>query len=312
MKMPKASGSDGLSNEAPGERREGRISLAALRCFVAVVEGGGLSRAAEHLGLSQPTVSVTLAGLERACGMLLLHRRPRLLLTDAGRDMLVRARLVLGRMQELESSLSAFRGLRRGSLTIGFSTPFFAMPMIAAFLREHPGIALRTRLGNTAGLLEAVAGCEIEVAVMTLVDPVEGMACTKLADQRLVACMPRCAAPRSISLERVAAGPLVLREPGSMTRLMLERALASRQLAPQVRLEVGSREAAREAIAAGIGIGVVLDGELGEDTRLVAVPIEAPAISGGVYAVALPESLELPALAAFIEAGKGTGPGGAR
>ena len=62
---------------APGERREGRISLAALRCFVAVVEGGGLSRAAEHLGLSQPTISVTLAGLERACGTLLLHRRPR-------------------------------------------------------------------------------------------------------------------------------------------------------------------------------------------------------------------------------------------
>jgi DNA-binding transcriptional LysR family regulator len=308
--MPEAAGSDGLSNEAPGERRESRISLAALRCFVAVVEGGGLSRAAENLGLSQPTVSVTLAGLERACGTLLLHRRPRLLLTDAGRDMLGRARLVLSRMQELEGSLNAFRGLNRGSLAIGFSTPFFAMPMIAAFLRDYPGMAMRTRLGNTAGLLEALAGCEIEVAVMTLLDPVEGMACTKLADQRLVACMPRCAAPRSISLERVAAGPLVLREPGSMTRLMLERALASRNIVPQVRLEVGSREAAREAIAAGIGIGVVLDRELGEDTRLTAVPIEATDISGGVYAVALPESLELPAVGAFIEAGRSTDPGG--
>lgn len=309
--MPEAAVGDGLSNEAPGERRESRISLAALRCFVAVVEGGGLSRAAENLGLSQPTVSVTLAGLERACGTLLLHRRPRVLLTDAGRDMLVRARLVLTRMQELEGSLNAFRGLSRGSLAVGFSTPFFAMPMIAAFLRDYPGMALRTRLGNTAGLLEALAGCEIEVAVMTLLDPVEGMACTKLADQRLVACMPRGAAPLSISLERVAAGPLVLREPGSMTRLMLERALASRNLVPQVRLEVGSREAAREAIAAGIGIGVVLDRELGEDTRLAAVPIEATDISGGVYAVASPESLELPAVGAFIEAGRSTDPGGA-
>lgn len=139
MKIPDLLANDTLNNAAAAERREGRISLTALRCFVAVAEGGGLSRAAERLGLSQPTVSVTLAGLERACGTLLLHRRPRLLLTDAGRDMLVRARLVLSRMQELETSISAFRGLSRGSLTVGFSTPFFAMPMIAAFLRDHPG-----------------------------------------------------------------------------------------------------------------------------------------------------------------------------
>lgn len=294
---------------APG-RREGGISLAALRCFVAVAESGSLSRAADQLGISQPTVSVTLTGLERASGTLLLHRRPRVALTDAGRDMLVRARLVLSRMQELEGSVSAFRGLRRGSLAVGFSTPAFAMPMIAAFLRGSPDITLRTRLGNTAGLLGALAACEIEVAVMTLIDPADGMACRKLADQRLVACMPRRGAPRRISLEQVADGPLVLREQGSMTRLMLERALASHGLAPQIRLEVGSREAAREAIAAGIGMGVVLDGELGRDDRLVAVPIDGPPIVGGVYAVALPESLDLPAVSVFIEAGQTGGRAG--
>lgn len=285
-------------------RREGGISLAALRCFVAVAEAGSLSRAAESLGISQPTVSVTLAGLERAAGTLLLHRRPRLVLTDVGRDMLIRARLVLTRMQELEGSVSAFRDLSRGSIAIGFSTPFFAMPMIATFLREHPAISLRTRLGNTAGLLEALTACQIEVAVVTLIDPVEDMACTKLADQRLVACMPRGNTASEISLEQLAAGPLVLREPGSMTRLMLERALAGRGLTPQVRLEVGSREAAREAVAAGIGVGVVLDGEIGEDDRIVAVPIQAPPIGGSVYAVALHECLDLPAVGEFIAAGK--------
>jgi DNA-binding transcriptional LysR family regulator len=93
-----------------------------------------------------------------------------------------------------------------------------------------------------------------------------------------------------------------MREAGSMTRAMLERAFAARGLSPQVRLEVGSREAAREAVAAGIGIGVVLDGELGEDGRLAPVPIQAPPILGSVYAVALPESLGLPAVRAFIGA----------
>jgi DNA-binding transcriptional LysR family regulator len=282
------------------DRREGGISLAALRCFVAVVECGSLSRAAEHLGVSQPTISVALAALERACGALLLHRRPRLVLTDPGRDMLVHARLVLSRMQELEASVSAFRGLRRGSLSVGLSTPAFAMPMIAAFLRDHPGIAVRTRLGNTEGLLAALTACEIEVAVMTLIAPPDGMACTRLADQRLVACMPRAAARRRISLAQLAAGPLVLREPGSTTRAMLERALAAQGLSAEARLEVGSREAVREAVAAGIGIGVVLDGELGKDERLAPVSIMGPPILGSVYAVALPVSLDLPTVRAFI------------
>jgi DNA-binding transcriptional LysR family regulator len=291
-------------------RREGGISLAALRCFVAVADSGSLSRAADQLGISQPTVSITLTALERAAATLLLHRRPRLALTDAGRDMLVRARLVLSRMQELQESISAFRGLSRGSLAVGLSTPFFAMPMIAAFLRAHPAISLRTRLGNTSGLLEALAACEIEVAVMTLVDPVEGMACTWLADQHLVACVPRGTAAGPITLAQLAAGPLVLRERGSMTRLMLERALAAHGLVPKVRLEVGSREAAREAVAAGIGTGVVLDGELGDDNRLAPVPIAAPPIGGGVYAVALPESLALPTVAAFVDAGRTAHRGG--
>jgi DNA-binding transcriptional LysR family regulator len=81
-------------------RKEGGISLAALRCFVAVVETGSLSRAAALLGVSQPTASITLAALERNCDTLLLHRRPRLALTEAGCDMLIRARLVLSRMHE--------------------------------------------------------------------------------------------------------------------------------------------------------------------------------------------------------------------
>ncbi len=281
----------------PGERR---ISLAALRCFAAVVEGGSLSRAAEILGLSQPTISVTLAGLERACGTLLVHRRPRMALTDAGRDLQARARLVLGRMEELEESMRQSRGLLRGSIAIGFSTPAHAMQGIAAFMAAHPELRIRTRLGNTGELLDALAACEIEVAVMTLTAPMEGMSCTHLTTQRLVASVPASTPRSSISLDEVAAGPLVLREAGSMTRAMMEAAFSARNLLARVALEVGSREAAKEAVAAGIGISVVLDGETGDDRRLLAVPILGEPILGGVYAVALPESLDLPAVRAFV------------
>jgi len=289
-----------MTNEARRGRREGAISLNALRCFAAVVEGGSISRAAEILGLSQPTISVTLTGLERACGTLLLHRRPRLALTDAGQDLLARARLVLGRMDELEETMRQSRDLRRGSIAIGLSTPAHAMPCIAALMAAHPELRVRTRLGNTNGLLEALAACEIEVAIMTLTRPVEGMSCTLLVMQRLIACVPASAPHAGISLEQLAEGPLVLREPGSMTRAMMEAAFAAHHLSGRIALEVGSREAAREAVAAGIGISVVLDGEAWQDQRLRAVPILGEPIAGGVYAVALPESLDLPAVRAFV------------
>lgn len=284
----------------PG-RREGAISLNALRCFAAVVEGGSVSRAAEILGVTQPTISVMLTGLERACGTLLLHRRPRLTLTDAGQDLLARARLVLGRMDELEETMRQSRELHRGSITIGLSTPAHAMPCIAALMAAHPGLRVRTRLGNTKGLLEALAACEIEVAVMTLTRPVEGMSCTLLVSQRLIACVPASAPRAAISLRDLAEGPLVLREPGSMTRAMMEAAFAAQGLSARVALEVGSREAAKEAVAAGVGISGVLDGEAWPDRRLLAVPILGEPIAGGVYAVALPESLDLPVVKAFVD-----------
>jgi len=289
-----------VTNDARRGRREGTISLNALRCFTAVVEGGSISRAADILGLSQPTISVTLTGLERACGTLLLHRRPRLALTDAGQDLLARARLVLGRMDELEETMRQSRDLRRGSIAIGLSTPAHAMPCIAALMAAYPELRVRTRLGNTNGLLQALAACEIEVAIMTLTRPVEGMACTLMVTQRLIACVPASAPRSGISLEELAEGPLVLREPGSMTRAMMEAAFAAHDLSGRIALEVGSREAAREAVAAGIGISVVLDGEAWLDQRLRAVPILGAPIAGGVYAVALPESLDLPAVRAFV------------
>jgi DNA-binding transcriptional LysR family regulator len=174
------------------------------------------------------------------------------------------------------------------------------MPMIAAFMREHPGITIRWKLGNSAGLLEALAACEIEVAVVTLIDPPEGMASAKIAGQRLMGCVPIAKAPVSLSLQALATGPLIVREPGSMTRLMLERAFADHGLTPKICLDVASREAAKEAIAAGIGFGIVLDGEIGKDTRLAAVQIKAPPICGNFYAVALPESPDVPSVRAFF------------
>ena len=294
-------------------KRQGGLSLSALRVFVTVVDTGSFSRAAENLGMSQPNASSQVVSLEQACGVRLLQRRQPVSLTDAGRDLFVRARLILSRVDEFENSVRDLRDLQRGRLTVGFSTPSAALRLIADFMRAHPGIEIATALGNTESLLSDIQNCRIDVGIMTLMEPRPSLSNTLIARQHLVACVPRrhrLARAQTIALADLAAEPLVAREPGSMTQQLLDGAMAERGLAPQVRLRVASREALKEAVAQGIGLGAVLHDEAGSDMRLRAVPITGIAATAGIYAVNLNESIDLPAVAAFAALARRAGPSG--
>ena len=285
---------------SPG-RRESGITIAALRAFAAVVECGGFSAAAAALGMTQPSVSAQVQSLEEICDVRLLHRRGRLELTEDGRALLVRARLALARVDEFERAVGDIRELRSGRLVLGFSTPYFALPLLAAFAAAHPAVALATRIGNSASLLADVTECRVDVAVMTLVEPPAAYASEIVAPQRLGVCVPLghpLAARRSLAIGDVAAGRLVVREAGSMTRALFEQGGGGDGGAP--RLEVGSREALKEAVAAGFGPGILLDGEAGDDPRLAFVPFTAPRIGAVVCAVALREMRDVPSVSAFL------------
>jgi len=284
-------------------RREGGITLGALRTFVAVVEAGSFSRAASSFGISQPTVSIQLNNLEQACGMPLLHRRPRIALTEAGRELFIRARQILSRLDEFEAVARDLSGLQRGRLSVGLSTPAYAMPLLASFMAAQPAIGVSTRIGNTATLLEDIAQCRIDIGVMTLDEPVGSLHCTLIAPQRLTMIIPRgdsWSGKGSVHLAELAERPLVMREEGSMTRRLIEAAFAARDATPRVRLEVGSREAVKEAVAAGIGVGILLEGELCGDARLVELALTGTSVVGGVYAVALKEAVDIPVVGAFL------------
>jgi len=287
--------------EAPG--RLGTPNLAALAAFVAVVEQGSFSRAATALSVSQPSISFQINGLEKAVGARLLQRRPRLELTDAGREFYARAKLILGQLDGLRDSIDSLRALRSGRLRIGFSSPAYAMPIIGRFMARHAGIAVETALGNTESLLRDVADCRVDVAIFTLEQPVAGMTCSLIAMQELGLWLPRrhaLARRRAITLAEALKLPLLTRESGSMTRQVFERASAARRRKPDYRLVLGSREALREAVAAGLGVGVVLEGEAGHDSRLLTVPLVSPKLGAGLYLVHLPEMTELPAVQALL------------
>jgi LysR family transcriptional regulator, low CO2-responsive transcriptional regulator len=295
--------SNGGGRTGGSGRREGQITLSGLRTFVAVVEAGGLSRAAEVLGITQPSVTIQLNGLEEACGVRLLHRRPRLLLTDAGRDLFVRARLILSRLNEFEASVGDLRALRRGRLAVGLSAPHTAMPLLSAFLERLPATDLAVSIGNTATLLADVSACRIDIGIMALAEPATGLACTLVARQPIGICVRAdhpLARRRTLHPADLDGLPLIVREEGSMTRQVALSIFAAARWTPTIRLSIGSREALKEAVAADLGVGIVFMGEAGNDPRLSSVPLVGTPDGVGVYAVALRESLDIPLVGAFM------------
>jgi DNA-binding transcriptional LysR family regulator len=115
-----------------------------------------------------------------------------------------------------------------------------------------------------------------------------------------------------LSLAELGGAPVIQREPGSMTRALFEAACDQTGLARVPGLEVGSREALKEAVAAGLGRGILLDGEAGDDPRLAFVKLRGPGLDAVVCAVALREMREVPAVAAFLAIAAADQPGARR
>lgn len=283
--------------------RDPGITLAALRTFVAVVDAASFSRAAVDLGVSQPSVSIQINGLERACRVPLLRRRPKLELTEAGRDLLVRARLILSRLDQFETSVDALRSLKRGRLSVGLSGPHMAMQRIASFLACNPAITVSTRIGNTTALLADIHQGRIDVALVAMIAPDSSLSCTRIFDLQLAICLPRdhALAKRStVTAADLAGYRFIGREDGSVTRDVAGRVFAAAGINPDIRLEVTGREALKEAIVAGLGIGVLFAHEAEGDSRLAAIAFSAPEAQAGIYAVAMAETLEIPTVGAFV------------
>ena len=284
------------------------ISLQALVIFSTVVELESFSQAAEKLGVSQPTISFQIGGLEASCGVRLFNRKPKLMLTDVGRDLYTRTRLVLNRLDELTQALENTQKLQTGQISLGYSATRCALPIVGRFMERNPSIRIRTTAGNTQQLLQELTNCQIDVAIVGLEDPPLNLECRLLRKEELCLLVPadhRLSKRRSVKFSDVAGLRFITREPGSMTRALFEKASVLSGQKPLVALEVPGKDGMREAVAAGIGVGISLTSETGSDPRISWCRLTDPVLSAGTYSVYLKENIELPAVRALVEIADG-------
>lgn len=249
-------------------------TMRQLRVFESAARHLSVTRAAEELHLTPPAVSIQIRLLEAHARAALFERLGRKLrLTQAGEAALARSREILGLVRDAEEAIAGLGTLEQGLLDIGVinAGDHFFPWLVAAFRDQHPRIRVRLAVANREELLDRLTRHDIDLAVMSHPPSRAEFASEAFAPHPHVIVAPpghRLVGKRSVPLEAVAREPLISRERGSATHLVMEQAFAEAGIVPRIDMEIGSNETIKQAVAAGFGLGFLSAHAIGQELAL--------------------------------------------
>lgn len=250
-----------------------------LRAFHYVAICGGFSRAAEALFLTQPAISDQVRKLEEEYDVLLFNRhKKQVTMTRHGQQLLEITHRMFDNEQQALDLLSESRALRSGTLRIVADAAHHLLHILGRFREKYPGIQVSVRAGNTETVISSLFAYDADLGVLGQIPEGREFETLKLNSTPIIAFVAGShplAGRRSMTLEELARHPLIMRERGSKTRQKLEEAAQSRALTLKPAIEAEGREAVREIVASGAGVGFVSSAEFGHHGRLAPIRIDA-------------------------------------
>ena len=240
-----------------------RLTLRQFRVFEAVARHLSFSRAAEELHLSQPAVSMQVRGIEVILGLPLTEQLgKKIFLTEAGREVLHASQAITARLDDLQANLAQLRGIDTGRLNLAATSTVNAVAtdILARFRGRHSGVSVHLDVSNRAAVLNLLATNRTDLAIMGQVPEDLGLEATRFMDNPLVVIAPPdhpLVGQQHISVESLAAESFLVREAGSGTRGAMERLFAARGLEIRSSMEMSSNEAIKQAVQAGLGLGIL-------------------------------------------------------
>ncbi len=282
------------------------MSSAKLRAFLAVARHGSFSAGARALGLSQPTLTTQVQSLERQHNVELFHRRGRRIeLSEVGQQLLPIAQRIAALELEAHNLLRDSGRLDSGQLKLGAVGPFHVIEMVDHYRQRHPRIEVSIRIGNSAEVLADLEQYVTDIAVLAGLHEDPGLCAVRYARHAIILFARHdhpLARRDSIALAELEDQPLLQREAGSTTRAALELALAQAGVTPRIVMEIGSREALREAVVRGIGLGAVSEAEFIPDPRIKPIRIQGDPVHTETYLYCLAERRNSLLISSFFEA----------
>ena len=290
------------------------MDLHRLEVFAKVAELASFSRAAEALSLTQPTVSEHVRALEDELGVQLLDRLGRgATPTRAGQLLLGYARRLLALSREARQALDQFQGRMSGELVVGGSTipgEYVLPALIGRFKTKYPDILVSLLIGSSRQVMEWVEEGRAEVGIVGAPPSPRSLVARELMADELVLVVPSnhpWAGKKSVMLADLKTEPLIVRERGSGSRDALERALAEVNAALsgfRVVGEMGSTQAIKQAVRAGVGLALVSLRAVEDECRaslLHCLKVKDLRVSRAFYLVTDRDRSRSPLAQAFVE-----------
>jgi aminoethylphosphonate catabolism LysR family transcriptional regulator len=281
------------------------MMVTELRAFRLVAHAGSFTQAARTAGISQPTLSAQVKGLESAYHVRLFEREKRgVTLTPAGRDLLPIADRLFAAEEEAQALLSGTESGMRGELRVAADSAYHVMPILADLKQQHANMSFSLKVANSERVLAFVMDGFVDVAVTAkqVADP--RLHVFRLKRDKLVLFVTKShvwARRRHVRLNTLEGQALVIRERGSITREVLEARLAEIGVRAAALIEVETREGVREGVAAGFGIGVVFETEFGTDTRFRRIDVLGTDVSVAEYVVCREERRSQTLVRSFLD-----------
>src|SRR5436853_1075151 len=241
-----------------------RLELNLIEVFCCVYEERSFSKAAARLRVSQPTISGHIKNLESHVGTKLLDRQPRLITpTRAGKLLYKHGRIILDEKEAAGRDLSRLLDRVEGDLTIAASTipgEYLLPSAIASFHNAYPLVRVEVRISDSARVCEEVSEGAAEIGFAGVRPDAIGLELHPFASDELALVVrndDRWREVSSIPLEALIETPFVAREPGSGTRIALEKKVGRSMDAFNIVGSFGSTNGVKEALLAGLGVSVL-------------------------------------------------------
>jgi DNA-binding transcriptional LysR family regulator len=288
------------------------MEIRQLRAFIAIAELGTFTAGAVRVHVTQAAISMQIRQLENELGAKLFIRAPRrVMLTEAGEQLLQRARQILRDHDAAVDEIAELAGAERGRLRIGTASAMVTTDILPKLLKEvrkqHARAEITVASGTSEALVQQILAGELDVAFVSLPVEARGINTQRLSQDQLVAIASprhRLAKQRTISAYTLAGEKLILGERGGNTRRLIDQFFAQQGVTLQVSMELSRQAAIRRMVEEDMGVGIVplhSVSEAVEKGRLVRWWIEGAQINWELGIAKLTGGYESPITQTFVK-----------
>ncbi len=259
------------------------MDLKQLRYFYTVAQYRSFSKAAEHLHIAQPAISMSINKLETALELKLFHRNDRnIKLTDEGERLLTHAKAILKRVSDAELEMRELKGLTQGKVRIGIPGmlgSYYFPPILMAFKHRYPSLDLQVIEGGAGHIQQMIEQGELDMGVIVSEFAPESLHTEMFLRQQMLVTLAKdhpFANQSSISYQEFFSQELAMFKEGYFHRKVLDRIAASIGAVPHIGFETNLIPLIKSVVRRGYAISTLLGMVIENDDDLVTLPFAEP------------------------------------